>query len=65
MNTVKLLISALLVAIGILSVFGFVWWGHPPEKLAASANGGRLILSLVVIASSVGLWRLWKPEPQA
>jgi len=51
--------TALLVTVAALSIFGFLWWGQPPDKIADYATGGRVILVLGFAASLFGLWRLW------
>jgi hypothetical protein len=63
MLLVKSLITLMLVWISALSVFGFAWWGHPPEKLASYQDGGRVILVLLVAGCVVGLVRLWRSGP--
>lgn len=61
MNIIRGLISLLLVAITVLAGFGIAWWNSPPEKLASYTTGGKAILGVLIVASLVGLWRLWTP----
>jgi len=65
MNVIRGLITLLILTLVVLSAMGIAWWGHPPDKLAASADGGRLILSILIVASLGGLWRLWKSDGAA
>ena len=59
MNIIRSLISALIVVVVALGVYGLVWWGNPPEKLAPYATGGRVILAILIASGVGGLWRLW------
>lgn len=65
MTLVRTLISLLLVAVAVLSVFGIVWWSNPPEKLAGYETGGQVILAVLVACAAFGLWCLWAPERDA
>jgi hypothetical protein len=62
MKILKSILSVFLIVLCVLSVLGFVWWGHPPDPLAASATGGRFILVLTLVGCLVGLWRLWAKD---
>jgi len=62
MKLIKSILSFFMAALAVLTVWGFFWWGHPPEALAKSADGGRVILVLTLVACLVGLWRLWVPS---
>jgi hypothetical protein len=62
MNTVRTLISVLIVAIAVLSILGIFWWNSPPEPVASYATGGQVILGILVASSVLGLWRLWAPS---
>lgn len=59
MKVIKLIITLFLVVLCVLCVLGFAWWGSPPEKLQASAAGGRMILGLTLVGCIGGLVRLW------
>ncbi|MEZ5979681.1 MAG: hypothetical protein R3F34_15890 [Planctomycetota bacterium] len=64
MNLIRSLISILIVAIVVVSGYGIAWWSSPPAPLADSADGGRLILGLLMAASLLGLVRLWMPPKE-
>jgi|GEM_PF-4974707 len=64
MLIVRSLISLLIVTIVVLSGFGLVWWNEPPAQLAHYENGGKVILGLLILASLVGLGRLWTPPKE-
>lgn len=61
MNIIRSLISLLIVALIVVSVYGIGWWSAPPDKLANYAMGGRVILGAMVLVGVLGLFRLWMP----
>lgn len=61
MNLIRSSISLLLVSVVVLGGLGIVWWNSPPAALQGSANGGRLILGVLIVSSLVGLKVLWTP----
>lgn len=61
MNIIRSLISLLIVALIVISLFGIAWWQSPPEKLASYTRGGQVILGALATAGAFGLWRLWAP----
>ena len=65
MNLIRSSISLLLVAVVVLSGFGILWWNHPPEPLQGYANGGRLILGVLIASALIGLKVLWTPPDRA
>lgn len=65
MLLIKSLITFLIVWIAVLAAAGFHWWGNPPEKLASSQNGGKLILVVLIAGCVLGLVRLWRSGPSS
>lgn len=61
MNVIRSLITVLILTLVVLSALGIVWWGDPPEKLSGYADGGRVILTILIAAGLFGVWRLWAP----
>jgi len=64
MNIIRTLISVLIALLVALSAYGLAWWGHPPEKLAPYATGGRVILAVLIVTGIGGIWRLWAPPAE-
>ncbi len=64
-NLIRVAISSLIVVVAVLSALGLAWWTSPPEPLSTYTGGGQVILTIVLAASALGLWTLWRPARDA
>lgn len=61
MNTIRLFITVLILALVVVASLGILWWEAPPEALATYQVGGKVILGVLALSGLVGLWQLWTP----
>jgi hypothetical protein len=62
MNLVRTFISVFVVALSVVSVYGWIWAGHQETEYVR--NGARVVLALCFLASLGCLVLIWREKPQ-
>lgn len=65
MNLIRSLISALILALVAVSLYGIAWWQEPPAPLSGYTSGGKAVLAALCVAGVLGIVRLWTPPRRA